>query len=66
MCYFIVLMSSLLFYNVEHSKKNKKNKPIVCPDIDWYCTSNHNTHIVQCMLMRKTRTIVKMVFIIHI
>jgi hypothetical protein len=25
MCYFIVLMSSLLFYNVEHSKKIKKN-----------------------------------------
>ena len=25
MCYFIVLMSSQLFYNVENSKKKKKN-----------------------------------------
>jgi hypothetical protein len=24
MCYFIVLMSSLLFYNVENSKKSRK------------------------------------------
>jgi hypothetical protein len=30
MCYFIVLMSSLLFYNVEHSKVKNKEKPFEC------------------------------------
>jgi hypothetical protein len=34
-CYFIVLMSSLLFYNVENSKKIKKNSWM--STFDWYC-----------------------------
>jgi hypothetical protein len=39
MCYFIVLMSSLLFYNVEHSKKIKKNPWMswCVQTFDWYC-----------------------------
>jgi hypothetical protein len=33
MCYFIVLMSSLLFYNVEHSKnKEKPLNELMCPN----------------------------------
>jgi hypothetical protein len=38
MCYFIVLMSSLLFYNVENSqiKENPLNEKVV-QTFDWYC-----------------------------
>ena len=39
MCYFIVLMSSLLFYNVENSKMKKNHWMSRCVrTFDWYCT----------------------------
>ena len=48
MCYFIVVMSSLLFYNIENSKnKEKPLKELVCPNFwlvlyvnVWYARSN--------------------------
>ena len=45
MCYFIVLMSSLLFYNVEHSKKIKKNSWMrrCVQTFDWYCITRRRT-----------------------
>ena len=42
MCYFIVLMTSLLFYNVENCLKKTHKKPF-----DWYCTCTHIHHHIQ-------------------
>ena len=55
MCYFIVLMSSLLFYNVGNSKIKKNPRMSRCVQtFDWYCIYCTFTHAAQSRRFKKT------------